>query len=62
MLTWSTGNGCAGRDGRIDAREQLRTAHEMCTVMSLEAFAERARRELLTTGETVRKFSVETAR
>ena len=45
---------------RIDAREQLRTAHEMCTVMSLEAFAERARRELLTTGETVRKFSVET--
>jgi DNA-binding CsgD family transcriptional regulator len=45
---------------RIDAREQLRTAHEMCTVMGLEAFAERARRELLTTGETVRKFSVET--
>jgi DNA-binding CsgD family transcriptional regulator/tetratricopeptide (TPR) repeat protein len=45
---------------RLDAREQLRTAHEMCTVMGLEAFAERARRELLATGETVRKFRVET--
>jgi DNA-binding CsgD family transcriptional regulator len=45
---------------RVDARQQLRTAHEMCTVMGLEAFAERARRELLATGETVRKRRIET--
>jgi DNA-binding CsgD family transcriptional regulator len=45
---------------RVDAREQLRTAHEMCTAMGVEAFAERARRELLTTGETVRKLTVAT--
>ena len=40
---------------RADAREQLRTAHEMLEAMGAEAFAERARRELLATGETVRK-------
>jgi DNA-binding CsgD family transcriptional regulator/tetratricopeptide (TPR) repeat protein len=40
---------------RIDAREQLRTAHGMLTEMGIQAFAERARRELLATGETVRK-------
>ena len=40
---------------RVDAREQLRTAHEMFTAMGAEAFAERARRELLATGETARK-------
>ncbi len=40
---------------RIDARRQLRTALEMFTRMGAEAFAERARRELLATGETVRK-------
>jgi DNA-binding CsgD family transcriptional regulator/tetratricopeptide (TPR) repeat protein len=45
---------------RIEAREQLRTAHEMLTTMGVEAFAERARRELLATGETVRKRTVET--
>jgi DNA-binding CsgD family transcriptional regulator len=39
---------------RIDAREQLRTAHEMLDSMGADAFAERARRELLATGETVR--------
>jgi ATP/maltotriose-dependent transcriptional regulator MalT len=48
------------REGRrADAREQLRTAHEMLETMGLEAFAERARRELTATGETVRKRSVE---
>ena len=45
---------------RVDAREQLRAAHEMLTDVGMEAFAERARRELLATGETVRKRSVET--
>ncbi|WP_405071886.1 AAA family ATPase [Kribbella sp. NBC_01510] len=44
------------REGRrLDAREQLRTAHEQLTEMGLGAFAERARHELLATGETVRK-------
>ncbi|HEY3713471.1 MAG TPA: AAA family ATPase [Jatrophihabitantaceae bacterium] len=45
---------------RVDAREQLRTAHDLFTSMGVEAFAERARRELLATGETVRKRTVET--
>ena len=45
---------------RLDAREQLRRAHEMLSDMGAEAFAERARRELAATGETVRKRSVET--
>ncbi len=40
---------------RADARAQLRTAHDMLAAMGIEAFAERARRELLATGETVRK-------
>jgi DNA-binding CsgD family transcriptional regulator len=47
------------RARRVDAREQLRSAHELCTAIGLEAFAERARRELLATGETVRDRSVE---
>jgi hypothetical protein len=42
------------RDNRRgDARTQLRTAHEMLDAMGLAAFAERARRELAATGETV---------
>jgi ATP/maltotriose-dependent transcriptional regulator MalT len=45
---------------RLDAREQLRTALEMFTSMGTEAFASRAERELLATGERVRKRSVET--
>ena len=40
---------------RIDAREQLRRAQEMFTAMGAEAFAARAGRELLATGETARK-------
>ena len=49
------------REGRrVDAREQLRAAHEMFTAMGADGFAERARRELLATGETVRKRTVET--
>jgi DNA-binding CsgD family transcriptional regulator/tetratricopeptide (TPR) repeat protein len=45
---------------RVDARQQLRAAHEMFSRMGAEAFAERARRELGATGETVRKRTVET--
>ncbi len=45
---------------RLDAREQLRVAHEMFTDMGMEGFADRARRELLATGETVRKRTVDT--
>jgi DNA-binding CsgD family transcriptional regulator len=45
---------------RVDAREQLRVAHELLSEMGVEAFAERARRELLATGEVVRKRNVET--
>jgi DNA-binding CsgD family transcriptional regulator len=45
---------------RVDAREQLRVAHAMLADIGMEAFAERARRELLATGETVRKRTVET--
>jgi DNA-binding CsgD family transcriptional regulator len=43
---------------RGDAREQLRTAHDMLETMGMEAFAERARRELRATGETARKRTV----
>jgi DNA-binding CsgD family transcriptional regulator len=46
---------------RRDARAELRTAHGLFTTMGIEAFAERARRELLATGDTVRKRTVETA-
>jgi DNA-binding CsgD family transcriptional regulator len=44
------------RDG---AREHLHTAHDMFSRIGAEAFAERARRELLATGETVHKRSLE---
>ncbi|WP_262060210.1 helix-turn-helix transcriptional regulator [Streptomyces sp. STR69] len=44
---------------RSDARGHLRTAHEMFGSIGMEAFAERARRELLATGETVRKRTFE---
>ena len=45
---------------RVEAREHLRAAHEMLAAMGAQAFAERARGELLATGETVRKRTVET--
>jgi DNA-binding CsgD family transcriptional regulator len=40
---------------RIDARQQLRSAHALFTTMGAEGFAERAAHELLATGETARK-------
>jgi ATP/maltotriose-dependent transcriptional regulator MalT len=45
---------------RVDARSHLRAAYEQLTSIGMEAFAERARRELLATGEKVRKRTVET--
>jgi DNA-binding CsgD family transcriptional regulator len=46
---------------RVDARQQLRQAHELLGAMGADGFAERARRELLAIGETVRKRTVATA-
>jgi DNA-binding CsgD family transcriptional regulator len=40
---------------RVDARAQLRIAHDMLDTMGMGAFAERARRELEATGETARR-------
>jgi DNA-binding CsgD family transcriptional regulator len=49
------------REGRrLDAREHLRAAHDLFSAMGAEGFAERARRELLATGETARKRTIET--
>jgi DNA-binding CsgD family transcriptional regulator len=49
------------REGRrLDAREQLRTAYEAFAAIGMEAFAERARGELLATGDKVRKRSEDT--
>ena len=49
------------REGRrVEAREQLRTAHDLLAAIGMGAFAQRARRELIATGEKVRKRGVET--
>ena len=45
---------------RVDAREQLRPAHHTFSGIGAEAFAERARRELLATGETARSRTDDT--
>ncbi|MEA2171249.1 MAG: hypothetical protein QOF76_4549, partial [Solirubrobacteraceae bacterium] len=45
---------------RFDARDQLRTALELFTSIGADAFAARAERELLATGERARKRTVET--
>jgi DNA-binding CsgD family transcriptional regulator len=45
---------------RVEAREQLRAAHDLLDAIGMDAFAERARRELAATGEKVRKRSHET--
>jgi DNA-binding NarL/FixJ family response regulator len=45
---------------RVDARVQLRAAHDQFASIGMEAFAERARKELEVSGEKVRKRTVET--
>jgi len=45
---------------RIDARTELRTAHEQFSEFGMEGFAERARVELEATGERARKRTVDT--
>jgi DNA-binding CsgD family transcriptional regulator len=47
------------QDRRVDARHHLRTAYDMLVAIGMTAFAERARRELMATGEKVRKRTVE---
>jgi DNA-binding CsgD family transcriptional regulator len=43
---------------RVEARSQLRVAHEQFVAIGMDGFAERAGRELLATGERVRKRTV----
>ena len=45
---------------RVESRAELRLAHEMFTTIGMEAFTERARIELLATGEKVRRRDAET--
>jgi DNA-binding CsgD family transcriptional regulator len=45
---------------RLDARDELRVAHELFSEFGMEAFAERARVELEATGERARKRTVDT--
>jgi DNA-binding CsgD family transcriptional regulator len=45
---------------RVEARDQLRTAHEMLDAMGMAAFAQRAGHELRATGETARKRAADT--
>jgi DNA-binding CsgD family transcriptional regulator len=45
---------------RVDARAQLHGALDLFTTMGMDGFAERARIELVATGEVVRKRSVDT--
>jgi DNA-binding CsgD family transcriptional regulator len=50
------------REGRrVGAREQLHAGHDMLAAIGMAAFAERARRELLATGETIHKRDSESA-
>ncbi|HEV8174733.1 MAG TPA: LuxR C-terminal-related transcriptional regulator, partial [Actinoplanes sp.] len=47
------------RNRRIDARTQLRAARDLFTVLGASAFADRAHRELLATGEAARKRTID---
>ena len=52
--TCRTYNGLCHERRRAEARNQLGTAHAMLNAMGMTTFGDRARRELLATGETVR--------
>jgi DNA-binding CsgD family transcriptional regulator len=45
---------------RVDARDELRTAHDMFSAIGADGFADRASRELLATGETARRRTIDT--
>jgi DNA-binding CsgD family transcriptional regulator len=45
---------------RVDARIQLKAAYDAFAAMGAQGFADRARRELLATGETIRKRTIDT--
>jgi DNA-binding NarL/FixJ family response regulator len=47
-------------DSLAGALVHLRTAYDLCVAIGMEAFGERARRELMATGERVRKRSADT--
>jgi DNA-binding CsgD family transcriptional regulator len=47
------------RNRRVDARRELRTAHELFTAIGAVGFAERAWRELAATGERARRRSLD---
>jgi ATP/maltotriose-dependent transcriptional regulator MalT len=53
------GEWCNAEGRRADARRQLRAAHDLFAAMGAEAFTERARRELTTTGERVVRREVD---
>ena len=53
--TCSTASGCAARAAASTRASSCAPPTSMFAAMGMEAFAERARRELLATGETVRK-------
>ena len=59
MRIWSTASGCAARAVCGEARERLRTAEEMFAEIGMEAFAERARSELVAAGAKLRKRPLE---
>ncbi len=46
-------------DRRVEAREQLRVAYDQFTSIGMRAFAQRARSQLLATGENARKRTVD---
>src|SRR5690349_15806896 len=60
----STRTGRAVSEGKVqlarNALERLRAAYDMFGAIGMEAFPERARRELIATGETVGRRSAET--
>jgi DNA-binding CsgD family transcriptional regulator len=53
------GEWCNAEGRKADARRQLRAAHDLFAAMGAEAFAERARHELATTGDRVRRREVD---